>query len=99
MVYAPDVVVTHTGRGSRGGSRSVRIRKYFAARNTILFARKHAAAARSGRPSALCLATSLPLQLLWHLPRGDAGDVWLKVRGIADALAGRRPPLDELGLR
>ena len=44
----------------------------------------------SGRPCGLCLATSLPLQLLWHLPRGDAGDVWLKVRGIADALCG--PP-------
>jgi GT2 family glycosyltransferase len=98
VVYAPDVVVTHTGRGSSGGSRSVRIRKYFGARNSILFARKHAGP-RQWATLGLCLATSLPLQLLWHLPRGDAGDVWLKVRGIADAFAGRRPPLDELGLR
>jgi GT2 family glycosyltransferase len=98
VVYAPEAVVTHTGRGSTGGSRSVRIRKYFGARNSILFARKHAGP-REWATLALFLGGSLPLQLLWHLPRGDAGDVWLKVRGIADALAGRQPPLDELGLR
>jgi GT2 family glycosyltransferase len=98
VVYAPEVVVTHTGRGTSGGSRSVRVRKYFGARNSILFARKHAGT-RQWATLALFLGGSLPLQLLWHLPRGDAGDVWLKVRGVADALAGRRPPLDELGLR
>jgi hypothetical protein len=42
---------------------------------------------------------SLPLQLLWHLPRGTAGDVWAKLRGVRDALAGRRPPFEALGLR
>ena len=47
---------------------------------------------------ALFLGVSLPLQLLWHLPRGDAGDVWLKMRGVRDALADRRPPFRELGL-
>jgi GT2 family glycosyltransferase len=98
VVYAPSAVVTHTGRGTSGGSPSVRVRKYFGARNSILFARKHAGA-REWATLALFLGGSLPLQLLWHLPRGDAGDVWLKVRGVADALAGRRPPLDELGLR
>ena len=45
------------------------------------------------------LGVSLPLQLLWHLPRGDAGRVWLKVRGIRDALTDRPLPLEELGLR
>jgi len=97
VVYCPDAVVTHTGRGTAGGARSVRIRKYFGARNTILFARKHAGPRESVK-LALFLAVSLPLQLLWHLPRGDAGNVWLKIRGVADALAGRRPPLAELGL-
>jgi GT2 family glycosyltransferase len=97
VVYAPSAVVTHTGRGTSGGSRAVRIRKYFGARNSILFARKHAGA-RQWATLALFLGGSLPLELLWHLPRGDAGDVWLKVRGVADAFAGRRPPLDELGL-
>jgi GT2 family glycosyltransferase len=98
VVYCPDVVVTHTGRGTAGGTGSVRIRKYFGARNTILFARKHARP-RDWAKLALFLGTSLPLQLLWHLPRGDAGDVWLKVRGVSDALASRPPPFAELGLR
>ncbi len=98
VVYCPAAVVSHAGRGFTGGRTSVRIRKYFAARNTILFARKHA------RPrdwaKLLCLlAASLPLQLLWHLPRGTAGEVWLKVRGIRDALQGREPPFETLGLR
>jgi GT2 family glycosyltransferase len=97
VVYCPDAVVTHTGRGTAGGARAVRIRKYFGARNTILFARKHAGP-REWAKLALFLGTSLPLQLLWHLPRGDAGDVWLKVRGVADGLLRRPPPLGELGL-
>lgn len=97
VVYCPDAVVTHTGRGTAGGARSVRIRKYFGARNTILFARKHAGP-RQWATLAFFLGASLPLQLLWHLPRGDAGDVWLKIRGVSDAIAGRRPPLGALGL-
>jgi hypothetical protein len=75
----------------------VRIRTYFAARNTILFARKHARAAEWLKLGGF-LAVSLPLELLWHLPRGDARRVWLKVRGVRDALASRRPPFEELGL-
>jgi len=98
VVYCPDAVVTHTGRGTVGGTRSVRIRKYFGARNTILFARKHAGT-REWAKLALFLGALLPLQLLWHLPRGDAGEVWLKLRGVADALANRPPPFAELGLR
>jgi GT2 family glycosyltransferase len=97
VVYVPDAVVTHTGRGTAGGGRAVRIRKYFGARNTILFARKHAGP-REWAKLTLFLGASLSLQLLWHLPRGDAGDVWLKVRGVADALTRRRPPLGEFGL-
>src|SRR5581483_6269837 len=98
VVYAPDAVVTHTGRGATGAKASIRIRKYFAARNTILFARKHATAA-AGVKLACGLAVSLPLQLLYHLPRGTADEVWLKIRGIRDVLTGRRPPFEALGLR
>jgi GT2 family glycosyltransferase len=97
VVYCPRAVVTHTGRGTAGGE-GVRIRTYFAARNTILFARKHAGAAQWLKLAGF-LGVSLPLQLLWHLPRGDASRVWLKVRGIRDALAHRPLPLEELGLR
>ena len=98
VVYCPRAVVTHTGRGTSGGERSVRIRSYFAARNTILFARKHAGPVHRAKLAAF-LGVSLPLQLLWHLPRGDAERVWLKVRGVRDALTRRPLPLDELGLR
>ena len=98
VVYCPDAVVTHTGRGTAGGPAAVRVRKYFAARNTILFARKHARPA--ARVKLACfLAASLPLQLMWHWRRGTAEEVWLKIRGVRDALAGRRPPFEGLGLR
>lgn len=98
VVYCPAAVVTHTGRGSGGGRASVRVRKYFAARNTVLFARKHASLAQRMKLTAFLTAT-LPLQLLWHWPRGTADDVVLKLRGIRDGLLGRRPPFETLGLR
>jgi GT2 family glycosyltransferase len=85
-------------RGASGGRASIRIRKYFAARNSVLFARKHATAAQGAKLAGL-LAVGLPLQLLWHLPRGTAGEVVLKMRGVRDALAGRRPPFEMLGLK
>jgi GT2 family glycosyltransferase len=98
VVYSPDAVVTHTGRGTAGGRAAVRIRKYFAARNTVLFARKHASPGQ--RLKLACfLAASLPAQLAWNATRGRAGEVWLKVRGLRDALFGRRPPFETLGLR
>jgi GT2 family glycosyltransferase len=98
VAYRPAAVVTHTGRGATGAAGSIRIRKYFAARNSVLFARKHASLAERAKLAAF-LAGSLPLQLLWHLPRGTAAEVWLKIRGVRDALAGRPPPYDALGLR
>lgn len=98
VVYEPAAVVSHTGRGSAGGSASIRIRKYFAARNSILFARKHASGLQRAKLAAF-LAASLPLQLVWHALRGDAGEVWLKLEGVRDALAGRRPPFERLGLK
>ncbi|HEV7732185.1 MAG TPA: glycosyltransferase family 2 protein [Candidatus Binatia bacterium] len=98
VVYCPDAIVTHTGRGTAGGRRSVRIRKYFGARNTILFARKHAGPREWSRLVA-SLMISLPLQVAWHGLRGRPGEAWVKVEGIRDALAGREPPFDRLGLR
>lgn len=98
VVYAPSVVVTHTGRGSDGGPDAVRIRKYFTARNAVLYARKHGRAAERARFMG-ALVVGLPLQLLWNLPRGRAGEVLLKLRGVRDALTGRRPPFEALGLQ
>ena len=97
VVYAPSVTVRHGGRGSGGNPASVRIRKYFTARNSILFARKHASLRERCKLGA-SLGVSLPLQALWHLPRGGAGDVLLKLRGVRDGLTGRRPPFTALGL-
>jgi GT2 family glycosyltransferase len=98
VVYCPDAVVTHTGRGSHGGPASIRIRKYFGARNTILFARRHAGAAEWTKLAAF-LAASLPLELAWHALRGAPAGTWLKLRGVRDGLFGRRPPFEELGLK
>ncbi|MCW5892318.1 MAG: glycosyltransferase family 2 protein [bacterium] len=98
VVYCPDAVATHTGRGSAGGTRSVRIRKYFAARNSVLFARRHGSPAQRLRLGAFLVAT-LPFQLAWNALRGRAGETWLKVLGLRDALTGRRPPFERLGLK
>jgi GT2 family glycosyltransferase len=98
VVYWPDAVVSHTGRGSHGGAASVRIRKYFAARNAVLFARKHAAR-RERLTFAAWLAASLPLELAYHAMLGSATDVVWKLRGVRDALAGREPPFARLLLR
>ena len=98
VVYCPDVVVTHTGRGSAGGTTSVRIRKYFGARNTILFARKHARP-RDWAKLVGCLTVSLPLELAYHTLRGSPAGVVAKLAGLRDAVAGRRPPFEALGLR
>jgi GT2 family glycosyltransferase len=98
VVYCPAAVVTHGGRGTSSERGAVRVRKYFTARNMILYARRHGN--RIQRAKLACfLAATLPLQLVWNLPRGRAGEVLLKMRGVRDALAGRRPPFEALGLR
>lgn len=98
VVYAPAVGVAHGGRGTGGSPASIRIRKYFTARNSVLFARKHGTVAQRMKLAAF-LGVALPLQWLRHLPAGDAADVVLKMRAIRDALADRPPPFEELGLR
>jgi hypothetical protein len=98
VVYCPAAVVTHAGRGSSGGRASVRVRKYFTARNSVLFARKHASLGQRLKLAAF-LAGTLPVQLLWHWPRGTADEVVLKMRGVRDALLRRPPPFEALGLR
>ncbi|HTD25522.1 MAG TPA: glycosyltransferase family 2 protein [Candidatus Elarobacter sp.] len=98
VVYRPAAVVTHTGRGGAGSAAQIRIRKYFAARNAILYARRHGSLAERAKLAAF-LAATLPLELVHHWTHGTADEVWLKMRGMRDALAGRRPPFAELGLR
>lgn len=95
--YCPAAVVRHTGRGGGKDRRAVRVRKYFAARNTLLFARKHATA-RQWFTLAIFLAVSLPLQALRQWPRGRLDEVGLKLRGLRDAFCDRPPPFAALGL-
>ena len=98
VVYCPDAVVTHGGRGTSKAAASVRVRKSFTARNMVLYARRHASPVQRAKLACFLVGT-LPLQLLWNLPRGRAGEVVLKMRGVRDALTGRRPPFEALGLR
>ena len=96
ILFAPAARVVHRGGASlaeRGAARTVR---YLSARNTVLFARKHARA-RDWVRLALTIGASLPLEVL---RRGaDADDLRLLVRGYVDGLLGREPPYAALGLR
>lgn len=94
VVYAPEAVVSHDGRGSAAGNR---VRRYLCARNTVLFARRHGSRADHLR-LVLALALGLPLELVANTLRGRPGDTWVKLRGLRDALAGRPLPLRALGL-
>ncbi len=97
--YVGDSRVVHHIHGSSGGaSHYGGFRKYLSARNTVLYARRHA-----NRRQALTLVISIlatyPFQLLRRVVSGQAAGVWIKQRGWRDALAGRPIPFVELGLR
>jgi GT2 family glycosyltransferase len=98
VVYAPEAQVIHAGQGTSPDPRAIRIRKYFAARNAVLLARRHATFAEGAKLAAF-LGLSLPAELCWHALRGRAGEVGWKVAGVRDGLLGRRPPFEALGLR
>jgi len=98
VVYAPEARVLHAGQGTSRDPRALRIRKYFAARNAVLLARRHANFAERAKLAAF-VAAALPLELLWHALRGTGGEVGWKIAGVRDGLLGRRPPFEALGLR
>jgi GT2 family glycosyltransferase len=97
IVYAPEAVVLHRGEASSGGGGYVSRKQYFAGRNTVLFVRRHGTAAQRLRFAA-AVAVTMPFQLLRRRLRGEQAGVWLKLRGMRDALAGRPIPRAELGL-
>ena len=66
--------------------------------NAILYARRHGSAVQRAKLAAF-LAATLPLEFVHHWTHGTADEVLLKLRGIRDALARRRPPFEELGLK
>jgi GT2 family glycosyltransferase len=98
VLFAPAARVIHYGEGSLAPRGPANPARYLSARNTILFARKHA------RPHewlrlGLAITASLPLELARRWPRGEGRVVTLLVRGYVDGLLGRDLPLRALGLR
>jgi hypothetical protein len=98
ILFAPAARVTHHGEGSLAPRGPANPARYLSARNTILFARKHARPHQWMR-LAVAIAASLPLELLRRWRRGEARVVTLLVRGYVDGLLGRELPLRALGLR
>ncbi len=97
--YAPASRVVHSIHGSSGGAAHYGgFRKYLSARNTVLYARRHASAGQAF-VLALSIVATFPFQLARRALSGEAAGVWIKLRGWRDALAGRPIPFDELGLR
>jgi GT2 family glycosyltransferase len=98
ILFAPTARVVHRGGASldaRGAGGTVR---YLSARNTVLFARKHARTTEWLRLAA-SIGASLPLEYLRQRRRGRADAVRLLVRGYVDGLLGRELPYAALGLR
>jgi GT2 family glycosyltransferase len=98
VLFNPASVLRHRGNQTLGGPGYVSARKYLSARSTVLFARKHASRLQQVKLWTSILVT-LPFVFLRRLPSGEAGGVWLKVRGWLDGLRDREPPFGALGLR
>jgi GT2 family glycosyltransferase len=97
--YAGAARIYHHVHGSSGGvAHYGGFRKYLSARNTILYARKHAGALQWLRLLG-AITLTFPLQLLRRSLRGEAAGVWIKQRGWRDGWRRRPIPLEELGLR
>ncbi|MCW5892321.1 MAG: glycosyltransferase family 2 protein [bacterium] len=91
ILFAPAARVVHRGEGGRGLANPAR---YLSARNTMLFARKHA-----GAREWLRLGVTIGASLARETVRGDRAVTALLWRGYRDGLFGRPLPLRELGLR
>jgi hypothetical protein len=99
VIFAPAARAVHRGEGSwagnGGGGRAVR---YLCARNTVLFARKHARVGEWVR-LAVTIVGSLPRAYLREARAGEARRVRHLIRGYRDGLLGRALPFGALGLR
>ena len=98
VVFEPVARVVHRGGGSLAGRGVASPVRYLSARNTILFARKHAHAADWAR-LALTIGASLPLEWMRLRRRGEGAALALLLRGYRDGLLNRPLPLTALGLR
>jgi GT2 family glycosyltransferase len=96
IVFAPAARVVHQGGASLAANNDPVY--YLAARNTVLFARKHASVREWGR-LIVTVAGSLLLECVRRERRVSARQWRWLVRGYRDGLLARTVPLDRLGLR
>jgi hypothetical protein len=98
ILFAPGARARHRGGGSLAAYGEASPVRYLSARNTVLFARKHAGVVDRLR-LAITIGTSLPGEYLRQRRRGEHGVVPLLLRGYVDGLLGREVPFRALGLR
>lgn len=98
ILFAPDARVTHRGEGSLADRGPANPARYLSARNSVLFARKHAGPLEWLR-LALSVGASLPLEAVRACRRGEGAVTQLLWRGYRDGLLQRELPLRDLGLR
>jgi GT2 family glycosyltransferase len=98
ILFAPDARVTHRGEGSLADRGPANPARYLSARNSVLFARKHAGPLEWLRLS-LAVGLSLPIEALRARLRGEGAVPRLLWRGYRDGLLQREIPLRALGLR
>ncbi|HWP67328.1 MAG TPA: glycosyltransferase family 2 protein [Candidatus Limnocylindria bacterium] len=98
VLYAPAARAFHRGGGSTAAYEGGAAVRYLCARNTVLFARKHARPLEAAR-LALRIGGSLPLAWLRELRRGGPHQTRDLLRGYRDGLLGRAVPYEALGLR
>jgi GT2 family glycosyltransferase len=97
VLYAPRARAYHRGGGSTAAYNGGGAVRYLCARNTVLFARKHASP-REAAKLAVRIACSLPLA--WLRERRSGGHHTRDLlRGYRDGLLGRPVPYAALGLR
>jgi hypothetical protein len=98
VLFAPAACVLHRGGASTAAHNDGAAVRYLCARNTILFARKHARAQEWLR-LAICIGGSLPLAYLQERRHGGTHHVRDLLAGYRDGLLGREVPYTALGLR
>jgi len=98
VLFAPDARAAHRGEGSLGGRGPANPARYLSARNSVLFARRHARAGEKLKLAAT-VGGSLARELVTGAVTGDWAVTRLLVRGYVDGLRDRPLPLRELGLR
>jgi GT2 family glycosyltransferase len=98
VLSAPTARAHHRGGASTAANDGGAAVRYLSARNTVLFAQKHAGVLAATK-LAISIGGSLPRAWLRERRRGGRGEVRDLLRGYWDGLLGRPVPYEALGLR